>query len=267
MKTRYTSVGLALTLAGYAVAAGAVEPSATLQQLHGRVFVGQAAATGPAREAMPLYAGNRVMTVTGGAAQVVYGDGCRVALPQNSMLAIGGADQCRSGQAVVRTTAGFQDKAIGQTVPAGLPPNVAAIVNNFATYDAPNLVGAYNALSAAEQAQLIAALSDAQLTDLYMATAATAGPGAANSFLATLPAATQGTVAAGAGAAAGAAGAAGVAIGGVGVGALGTAAIGTAAAAATTAVGGSGSGASGTITPIPAPLPPVNPPPLSLTTG
>ena len=96
--------------------------------------------------------------------------------------------------AILLSGAGLQDKAIGQVVYQGLSPIVANIVNNCAAYDALQWVVAYDALSAAEQAQLIAALVIAQLTDLYMAKAATQGPTAASSFLATLPWSKQGMV-------------------------------------------------------------------------
>ena len=99
MRTRYTSIGMALTLAGFvAGAASAASPSATIKQLQGRVFVGQDTAMALAQDAMPLYAGNRVVAVAGGAVQVVYEDGCTVVMPENSILAIGDANQCRSGR-------------------------------------------------------------------------------------------------------------------------------------------------------------------------
>lgn len=250
MKTRYTSVGLALTLAGYAVAASAVEPSAKLTQLHGRVFVGQAATTGPARNAMPLYAGNRVMAAAGGTAQVVYPDGCTVALPENSILAITGADQCHTGQALVRTTAGFQDKAVGQVVQQALSPAAQGFLNNFATYNASQLATGYAGLTSAEQAALVASMSTNQLADLYMATAVYSGSAAANGFLATLPAVTQEAVAAAAAAAAGTgAGAGAFIVSGFALGAAGV----TAVASALAAIGASGSGGSGTIIPTPGP--------------
>lgn len=132
----------------------------------------------------------------------------------------------------ILATAGFQDKAIGQTALRELSPAATQLFNNFASYDAAQLVSAYNALSYKEQAQLIAVLNDAQLTDLYMATAVVRGPAAANSFLATLPSSTQGTVVNAAGDAARNAGPAGVIIGGASVGAIGTAMIATAVASA-----------------------------------
>ncbi|WP_295392324.1 hypothetical protein [uncultured Thiodictyon sp.] len=258
MKIRYKSAGLTLMLAGYAVAASAVEPSATLKQLNGRVFVGQSTTTGPARDAMPLYAGNRVMSVAGGTAQVVYPDGCAVALPENSLLTIGGADQCRTAQAVVRTTAGFQDKAIGQSVHAA---KVAVILNNFASYNSQQLAAAYNNLNAAERAELVAALSQEQLSDLYVAIQVTSGQVAADAFLATLPAELQGSVEALAGAAAGAGSAvAAVVIPPLGLGLATAAAIGVAGAALT---GGAAGTSSGTVNPVPGPTPPTPPVPIT----
>jgi hypothetical protein len=107
MKTRYTNVWLAMTLAGCTAIAGAVEPTATLQQLEGRVFVNQSAAMSLAQEGTQLYPGDRVVAVAGSSGNVVYPDGCTVAMPENSMLLIGCAPQCRAGLAVVRGAAGW----------------------------------------------------------------------------------------------------------------------------------------------------------------
>jgi hypothetical protein len=119
MKTRYNDVWLAMTLAVCATAAGAVEPSATLRQPQGRVFVDQSPAMWPGRDEMPLYPGNRVITVMGGGGEVVYVDGCTVTLPENSLLVIGCAPQCRAGLAVVRTAASFQIPG-AQVTPLGV---------------------------------------------------------------------------------------------------------------------------------------------------
>ncbi|MDS4058812.1 MAG: hypothetical protein RKP73_09585 [Candidatus Contendobacter sp.] len=89
-----------------------------LRQSQGKVFVSQGSAMTLAREGMPLYAGNRVITVSGGRAEVVYLEGCVVALPENSLLAVRGSDQCRLGQSQVRATGGFQSARIGQAPPA-----------------------------------------------------------------------------------------------------------------------------------------------------
>lgn len=117
MKIRAMSASLALALAGYAAGANALEPSAVLRQMQGRVFADQATTVGLARDGLPLYAGNRVVAVAGGRAEVVYPDGCTVAVPENSLLAIGAPEQCRQGRARVRTIDGFQDTRIGQAGP------------------------------------------------------------------------------------------------------------------------------------------------------
>jgi len=174
--------GLALALVGYAAAASAAEPSAMLRQMQGRVFVSQATTMGLARDGMPLYVGNRVVAVAGGGAQVVYANGCTVAIPANSVLAIGGADQCRAGQALVRSTAGFQSKAIGQA----LSPPVLALYEQFDTLASDPLVTAYNGLTGAQQAELVAALSENQLTKLYLAISTVSGKGGAQALLALL---------------------------------------------------------------------------------
>ena len=114
VKARY-AIGLTMILAGYASGALAAEkPSAILQQPKGQVFVGQAKTMVPARPGMPLYAGNRVVVAAGGAAKVAYIGGCTVALPENSLLAVGGAGQCKAGLATVRATGGFKNAHIGQ---------------------------------------------------------------------------------------------------------------------------------------------------------
>ncbi|MFO1422314.1 MAG: hypothetical protein U1F70_01475 [Candidatus Competibacteraceae bacterium] len=102
---------------GKAAGAGAVEPTAVVRQLQGKVFVSQGSAMVLAQEGMPLYAGNRVITVSGGRTEVAYADGCVVALLENSLLAVKGSDQCRLGQFQVRATGGFQNARIGQAPP------------------------------------------------------------------------------------------------------------------------------------------------------
>jgi hypothetical protein len=219
---RYTRVGLTLTLAGYvAVAASAAVPSATLKQLQGRVLVGHDTAMKTAQEGMPLYPGNRLVAVAGGGAQVVYVNGCTVALPANSVLTIGGADQCRAGRALVRTTAGFQSKAIGQT----LDPAVSSLVGQFDALNPQPLVNAYNSLTAAQQVQLVGVLSNSQLTNLYVAIGSVSGQNAAQAFLALLTAAQAEAVVAGV-VAAGAAGSAGLTIGAITLSATQVAALG-----------------------------------------
>ena len=117
MKIQVMTASLVLALTGYAAEAGALEPSAVLRQMQGRVFVGQTTTMELARDGLPLYAGNRVVAVAGGQAEVVYSDGCAVAVPENSLLVVEGPRQCRQGRVSVRTIDGFQDTRIGQAGP------------------------------------------------------------------------------------------------------------------------------------------------------
>lgn len=109
--------GLTVLLGGMTLMAWAADPVAVLRQPQGRVFVSQGKVMAPAQEGLPLQTGNRVLTVAGGRAEIAYPDGCVVALPENSLLAIKGTDQCRLGQARVRATGGFQNARIGQAGP------------------------------------------------------------------------------------------------------------------------------------------------------
>lgn len=114
MMKRYITAGFAVCVVGYATGASAMDPTAVVRQPQGKVFVSQGSAMTLAQEGMPLYAGNRVITVSGSHAEVAYTDGCVVTLPANRLLAVKGSDQCRLGQAQVRATDSFQSTRIGQ---------------------------------------------------------------------------------------------------------------------------------------------------------
>lgn len=208
MKRQSCNVGLAVVFASCAAVVVAAEPvpSATLKQLQGRVFLGQGKSMGLAQEGMSVYAGNRVATVSGGEATVVYPDGCSVNLPENSLLIIGGAEQCRANQAMVRATAGFSQKSIGQTYD---DRKLAELINQ----NPEELVNAYNRLDAAEKIQLVNQLTTEQLSKLYVAIGEVSGQTAAEAFLGTLSAAQVTAVSAAVGTAATAG--AGFVIGGV----------------------------------------------------
>ena len=110
-------LGLTALLGGFTLMAWATEPVAVLRQPQGKGFVSQGKVMAPAQENMLLYAGNRVVAAAGGRAEIAYPDGCVVTLPENSLLAVKGPDQCRLGQAGVRATGGFQNARIGQAGP------------------------------------------------------------------------------------------------------------------------------------------------------
>lgn len=135
MKSCFKVVGLSIVLAGYTASAGAVEPSAMVQQPKGQVFVGQAKTMTPARHAMPLYLGNRVIVATG-KTTVRYPDGCTVSMSENSLLSISGPNQCKAGQAVVRVVDSFKDPRIGQAGPTGIGTGVSGLTIAGVTFGA-----------------------------------------------------------------------------------------------------------------------------------
>jgi hypothetical protein len=110
-----------MTLLGCAATAGAADPSATLRQPQGQVLVGQTSAMGQARDGMPLFEGNRVVTTGRSGARIVYADGCTVVLSENSLLEIAGADQCRAGLALVQSSPGVPLASTQATALAGAP--------------------------------------------------------------------------------------------------------------------------------------------------
>lgn len=109
------SLVVALAAMGFVTASVAADPSAVLQQVDGRVLVGQNNATVPGQEGMKLFEGARVIAVDGASAKLVYTDGCTVSLPQNSMMTIAGAGQCSAGLAMAAKTEGLNGQPVGQT--------------------------------------------------------------------------------------------------------------------------------------------------------
>ena len=109
------SLVVALAAMGFATASVAADPSAVLQQIDGRVLVGQNNTTVPGQEGMKLFEGARVIAVDGASAKLVYTDGCTVSLPQNSMMTIAGAGQCSAGLAKAGKTEGLNGQPVGQT--------------------------------------------------------------------------------------------------------------------------------------------------------
>ncbi|MEZ5574097.1 MAG: hypothetical protein R3F44_00045 [Candidatus Competibacteraceae bacterium] len=101
------TASLALALAGYVTEAGALGHRPCYGRCRDEVTVGQTTTMELARDDLPLYAGNRVVAVAGGQAEVVYSDGCAVAVPENSLLVVEGPRQCRQGRVSVRTIDGF----------------------------------------------------------------------------------------------------------------------------------------------------------------
>lgn len=133
------SLFLAGAMTGGAASAGAPESSAVIKGVEGQVYVRKDETTEPAQDGLSVAPGNQVLTVEGGKAQVVYANGCIVSLPENSLLAIGGQEQCRAGQAKVYSTTGFQEKAVGMK-PGEFIPWVASVLGVNATVAATAVV-------------------------------------------------------------------------------------------------------------------------------
>lgn len=119
--------GLGALLSGVALMALAADPVALLQQPQGKVFISQGKAMVPAQPGVAVYPGNRVVTAAGGGVSVMYADGCKVVLPENSLLVLGGPKQCKAGLAQVRTIDSFQNARIGQGGPVSDEKKVANI--------------------------------------------------------------------------------------------------------------------------------------------
>ena len=96
MRGRLAYIGFTLTLLGCAAVAGGATPSAKLQLPERKVFVGAGSGMVRARDGMPLYAGNRVITAAGAKAEIVYSDSCILHLSEDRRLDIASADQCRT---------------------------------------------------------------------------------------------------------------------------------------------------------------------------
>jgi len=98
------------------------EPIATLTQLEGKVLVNQGEETVPAQAGMSLRSSDRVLTLDGSTALVVYKDGCGLPLEENSQLTLMSVDECTQGVAAVSEMGAFEIIALG----AGAGPTVGA---------------------------------------------------------------------------------------------------------------------------------------------
>ena len=99
------------------------EPIATLTQLEGKVLVNQGEETAPAQAGMSLRSSDRVLTLDGSTALVVYKDGCGLPLEENSQLTLMSVDECTQGVAAVSEMGAFEIIALGA---AGAGPTVGA---------------------------------------------------------------------------------------------------------------------------------------------
>lgn len=73
-------------------------PVASLAQQEGTVLVNQGEVFATAEDGQALRAGDRVMVMEGGFANLVFGDGCEVVVPQGSLLDVPAASPCVTGE-------------------------------------------------------------------------------------------------------------------------------------------------------------------------
>lgn len=117
-------------VAGVAVAIStgiqADEPIATLSGITGTVLMnreGEYRSVQPGSTAV-LRAGDRVLTLNGSSADIVYADACVVHLPANGTLTLGSPDECTQGIARVENARSFES---GGGAAADTPDDAAGI--------------------------------------------------------------------------------------------------------------------------------------------
>lgn len=108
---RTAAVFAALCLAAPAFAAD--DSVAVLSAQTGTVLVNQGEEFITAAEAQPLQAGNRVMVMEGGSAQLTFLDGCVLALESGSLLDVPAASTCSGTVASVESIGPSYAQAIG----------------------------------------------------------------------------------------------------------------------------------------------------------
>ena len=104
-------------------AAFAEEGAATLSNQKGTVLVNQGEEFVTATEAQVLKAGDRVMVMEGGAAEVVFNDGCVLPLESGSMAVVSELSTCAGSVAAVEQIGPSYAQAIGATRPARCDDN------------------------------------------------------------------------------------------------------------------------------------------------
>ena len=91
----------------------AVEPVATLSAQEGTVLVNQGDQFITATSGQSLKAGDRVMIMEGGTAQVTFLDGCNIALGSGSLVEVPALSTCAGGVANVQSIGPSYAQAIG----------------------------------------------------------------------------------------------------------------------------------------------------------
>lgn len=119
MRVQFLPCGLIVLFALSAstvVRAGEPVRLAVLSEVSGKVLVNAGKGFVTAKSGAALNLGDRVISLDGSRAAVVYADGCTTRLPENSLLALDASAPC--GKAAVRTGAGADARASGATTPS-----------------------------------------------------------------------------------------------------------------------------------------------------
>lgn len=97
----------------------AVEPAATLSAQEGTVLVNPGDEFITATEAQALQAGDRVMVMAGGRAEITFADGCVLPLPEGSMLDVPAVSTCADATARVQKIGpSFAEAEAGEEAPS-----------------------------------------------------------------------------------------------------------------------------------------------------
>lgn len=118
---------LLLGASSMAAAQDAPASLATLNKAEGKVMVDKGSGYNPAKANTPLNQGDRVITLDGSAAEIVFADGCKSQLKPNNLMVISAEQGCKAAIAQVTPT------GAGATAGSGTP--VSQIVG-------PILIGA-----------------------------------------------------------------------------------------------------------------------------
>jgi hypothetical protein len=99
---------------------------ATLTKAEGKVMVDKGAGYVSATANTPLNNGDRVITLGGSGAEIVFVDGCRSQLKENHMMVISAEQGCKAAIAQVAPAAGGAGAAAGTPASQIIGPLVAA---------------------------------------------------------------------------------------------------------------------------------------------
>jgi len=95
-----------IAIAGQASADGAV---AALNSNTGSVLVNQNGRFVPLKAGTRLHAGDRLMALNGGSSDVIYPDGCKVAVNSGSLIRVSNTSPCQSGAGARAQLVSLQD--------------------------------------------------------------------------------------------------------------------------------------------------------------